>query len=64
MNQESQAKLKKEFDFSGYVFHIPMDQPCQLNAYDCGIFCLETAKRIYDGKPLDYGQQDIPKDQG
>ncbi|KAG0224915.1 SUMO1 sentrin specific peptidase 1 [Mortierella sp. GBA43] len=60
LDQESQDKLKKPFDFQGWENACPKDIPRQRNGYDCGVFTctfIEFKSRGMDD--LDFSQDNM-----
>ncbi|KAF9392645.1 SUMO1 sentrin specific peptidase 1 [Podila verticillata] len=61
LDRESQDKLKKPFDSTGWENVCPKDIPRQQNGYDCGVFTCTFIERKSRGMAkFDFSQQHMP----
>ncbi|KAG0342450.1 SUMO1 sentrin specific peptidase 1 [Podila horticola] len=61
LDRESQDKLKKPFDSTGWENVCPKDIPRQQNGYDCGVFTCTFIERKSRGMAkFDFSQQNMP----
>ncbi|KAF9315517.1 SUMO1 sentrin specific peptidase 1 [Podila horticola] len=61
LDRESQDKLKKPFDSTGWENVCPKDIPRQQNGYDCGVFTCTFIERKSRGmSKFDFSQQNMP----
>jgi len=59
VEDESQDKRKKAFDFTGWTNYTPKDIPMQQNGYDCGVFMCKFADFASRDESFSFSQENM-----